>query len=64
MKPENQTSGEKDWYHDEMMEHVREGQFVCYECRDGLHMRCVGVPCMCPCPIQFPNTKNEVEYFI
>jgi hypothetical protein len=23
--------------------------FVCYECKDGNHERCVGVPCFCKC---------------
>lgn len=22
----------------------------CYECDDGLHERCIGVPCQCECP--------------
>lgn len=22
----------------------------CYECADGLHARCIGVPCQCECP--------------
>lgn len=22
----------------------------CYECADGLHERCIGVPCQCECP--------------
>jgi len=24
-------------------------KWFCYECKDGYHARCVGVPCMCPC---------------
>jgi len=24
---------------------------LCYECEDGYHKDCVGVPCECPCPI-------------
>lgn len=34
--------------------------FVCYECRDDRCGYCIGVPCMCPCPI--PAT--EPEYFL
>ena len=26
--------------------------FVCYECKDGRHAHCVGVPCNCKCPAQ------------
>ena len=22
----------------------------CYQCRDGYHDLCIGVPCQCPCP--------------
>lgn len=25
--------------------------FVCYECKDGNCAQCIGVPCMCPCPV-------------
>lgn len=28
-----------------------EGFGPCYECRDGLHDSCLGVPCQCPCPV-------------
>lgn len=27
-----------------------EPDFVCYECVDGAHEDCLGVPCHCPCP--------------
>lgn len=26
----------------------------CYECKDGMHCLCVGVPCGCPCPFVAP----------
>lgn len=32
--------------------------FVCYECADGLHAFCLGVPCHCPCPVA---TSSESE---
>lgn len=28
-----------------------EEYFICYQCRDGLHPQCVGVPCRCDCEI-------------
>lgn len=28
----------------------------CYQCRDGQHSLCVGVPCECPCP---PSGNEE-----
>lgn len=41
-------------------EAIEENWFVCYECKDGLCGRCIGIPCMCPCPI--PET--EPEYYL
>lgn len=38
----------------------RFGLFVCYECRDDRCDHCIGIPCMCPCPIPL----TEPEYFI
>lgn len=29
----------------------------CYECSDGLHERCIGVPCQCECP---PTTAERI----
>lgn len=42
-------------------EHAIEQElFVCYECRDDRCGYCIGVPCMCPCPIP----EIEPEYSI
>jgi len=41
---------------------VKAGFFVCYNCKDGLCSECVGVPCMCPCPVK-PKVQ-EPEYSI
>jgi hypothetical protein len=42
--------------------------FVCYECKDGFHDHCIGVPCMCGCPIPPFSRANpialEPEYYI
>lgn len=38
-------------------EAIKEGWFVCYECKDGYCGRCIGIPCRCPCPI--PETEPE-----
>lgn len=54
-----------DWYAGEVRELVADGLFVCYECKDGLHCQCVGVPCHCPCPLQSSHTKDsDIEYCI
>ena len=36
--------------------------FVCYECKDDNCESCVGIPCMCPCPVT--KKKEEPEYCI
>lgn len=35
--------------------------WFCYNCRDGLHEQCVGVPCDCECE---PVQPTEPEYSI
>ncbi len=64
MNPKENAGENEDWYVNEVKELVADGAFVCYECKDGSHCDCLGVPCMCPCPIQYPQTKNEIEYCI
>lgn len=39
------------------------GLFICYECRDGMCSNCIGIPCMCECPIPQPPPE-EPEYSI
>lgn len=36
-------------------------KWVCYECRDGLCERCVGVPCQCECPDPHAAAKRADE---
>lgn len=38
-------------------EALRAGLFVCYECKADRCGYCIGVPCMCECPI--PETEPE-----
>ena len=33
----------------------------CYECRDGLHTLCIGVPCGCPCPTPDQRRREELR---
>lgn len=42
---------------------IRDELFVCYECRGGSCERCIGIPCMCDCPIPEPPAE-EPEYSI
>ncbi len=35
---------------------------ACYECADGIHERCLGVPCECACP--FTDRTREAEPFL
>lgn len=49
--------------HDEAVAMARENLcFVCYHCKDDDCGHCVGVPCMCPCPI--PLKDVQPEYYI
>lgn len=48
------------WIQMERDEAIRDGLFVCYECKDDRCGNCVGVPCMCQCPIP----AAEPEYSI
>lgn len=36
-------------------------EFICYECQDGHHDQCIGVPCMCSCPVP-DGWDGSVEY--
>lgn len=47
---------------DSKEEAIREGLFVCYECRDGRCAHCIGVPCMCPC--EWPKEAPPEDYSI
>lgn len=32
----------------------------CYECADGYHVLCIGVPCQCECPVT-PETQRRAR---
>lgn len=55
----NATSNESDFigYPDSREEAIDQDFFVCYECRAENCDHCIGIPCMCPCPI--PMTEPE-----
>lgn len=36
------------------------GRWLCYQCKDGVHCRCIGVPCQCDCEYE-PNGPDEFE---
>lgn len=38
-------------------EAIEQELFVCYECKGDRCDHCIGIPCMCPCPI--PMTEPE-----
>lgn len=42
---------------------IQRGQFVCYECRDDNCKECVGIPCMCDCPVPLKE-QPEPDYSI
>ncbi len=50
-------SGAGGWLRRERDASIRAGLFVCYECKDDRCGYCIGIPCMCECPI--PETEPE-----
>lgn len=55
---ENDEPDEPDEPLDRDEEHYP--NFICYECRAGDCDHCIGVPCMCTCPIPV----KDPEYFL
>ncbi len=34
---------------------------ICYQCKDGRHGECVGIPCQCDCPIPAKGTDAATD---
>jgi hypothetical protein len=51
-----------------MADHERDAPFVCYECKDGNHADCIGVPCTCAQPdcegIATPFQEFKLEVIV
>lgn len=39
-----------------------EGFGLCYECKDGEHEHCIGVPCECECEPSDTDPESETEW--
>lgn len=50
--------------HDFCVEHADWSDFTfgrCYNCKDGDHDQCVGVPCRCECPTPDQREREELK---
>lgn len=54
---QSKLEASEEWLRREREDLIRDGLFVCYECKDDRCGYCIGIPCMCECTI--PQTEPE-----